>query len=80
MLAVWCGEPERFTGPSASCWPLSCSLLSCAGEVVVWELGSLLMAAVSSAKLHVPALSAVLAFHSMDPFHTMAVGQGIDLF
>lgn len=74
------GEPKRVSGPGASLQPPSPSLLSCAGVAVVRELGSSLVAAVLGAELHAPALSALLAFCSMDPFRTMAVGQGIALF
>lgn len=44
------------------------------------EPGSSLAVPVSSVELHVPAVSALLAFPSIDPFCTMAAGQGIDLF
>lgn len=75
------GEPKCVTGPGASLQPPSQSLLSCAGVAVAQELGSsLAAAAVSGAELHAPAVSALLAFRSTDPFRTMAVGQGIDLF
>lgn len=80
VLAAWHGEPKCSTSPSASLQPPSRSLLSCARKAPVWELGSSLVAVVSSVELCVPADSVVLVFCTTDPFRTMAVGQGIWIY